>query len=362
MSATMEMTAMKKSQEHGLNEEQERMLLREAARLSRTLHRPNPAIYWMDFGLSVVLGYGALLLAILSAPFALKLAAGVVSVLALYRAASFMHELTHIKPADIPGFRTAWNLLMGVPFMVPSFMYEEVHTLHHARTRYGTAGDPEYLLLASQKPAATFRFLALSLLIPVALYGRYVLLAPLSLLSPKLRKIVVERYSALAINPEFRRPPVTEAVGSIWLPLEIVTSIWAVGSLALVITGVVPFAAYMIFYTVMTAVWFLNQVRTLVAHRWENDGEPITMAAQYLDSVNVPPPGLLPALWAPVGLRYHALHHLLPAVPYHALGEAHRQMLSAMPEGGLYAKANYRSLVGLVGELLRSARANTRQA
>ena len=71
---------------------------------------------------------------------------------------------------------------------------------------------------------------------------------------------------------------------------------------------------------------FLNQVRTLVAHLWENDGEPMSVTAQYLDSVNVPPPGTLPALWAPVGLRYHALHHLLPGVPYHNLGEAHRRL------------------------------------
>eukprot|EP01035_Chromulina_nebulosa_P007781 gene7781-10516_t len=53
-----------------------------------------------------------------------------------------------------------------------------------------------------------------------------------------------------------------------------------------------------------------------------------TVTAQYLDSVNVPPPGLLPALWAPVGLRYHALHHLLPSVPYHALGGVPRCRLA----------------------------------
>ena len=78
---------------------------------------------------------------------------------------------------------------------------------------------------------------------------------------------------------------------------------------------------------------FLNQVRTLVAHLWENDGEPMSVTAQYLDSVNVPPPATLPALWAPVGLRYHALHHLLPGVPYHNLGEAHRRISAALGRG-----------------------------
>src|SRR3546814_11415486 len=57
-----------------------------------------------------------------------------------------------IKHAAIPGFRLGWNALVGVPMLTPSFMYEGVHNLHHAKTRYGTADDPEYLPLALMKP------------------------------------------------------------------------------------------------------------------------------------------------------------------------------------------------------------------
>ena len=57
---------------------------------------------------------------------------------------------------------------------------------------------------------------------------------------------------------------------------------------------------------VASLVALLNQLRTLVAHLWENDGDPMTVTAQFLDSVNVPPPGMVAELWAPVGLRYHS--------------------------------------------------------
>jgi len=105
---------------------------------------------------------------------------------------------------------------------------------------------------------------------------------------------------------------------------------------------------------VIAGVAVINQVRTLVAHLWENDGEPLTVTAQYLDSVNVPTPGFMAYLWAPIGLRYHALHHLLPSLPYHALNEAHRRLSDALEEASAYHKANYPSLRGLMHRLAAS--------
>ena len=329
-------------------------MLRAAADLTRELHTANPRIYWTDFLISVAIGYGALAMAIAAGSVGLGVAAGVVAMLALYRAESFIHEVSHMKHSSLPGFRLAWNALIGVPLLVPSFMYEGVHNLHHARTRYGTAEDPEYLPLALMKPWTLPAFVLASLFAPIALIFRFAVLAPLSVAVPSLRRAVVARYSGLAINPRFeRRPPDGEAK-MLWHRLELVTSLWAIALVAMVGMGVIPLRAFLIFLSIVSAVAVVNQVRTLVAHLWENDGEPMTVTAQYLDSVNVPPPALLPVLWAPVGLRYHALHHLIPSVPYHALGEAHRRLKAMLDPGSPYHRANYAGLPGLVIKITRS--------
>jgi fatty acid desaturase len=81
----------------------------------------------------------------------------------------------------------------------------------------------------------------------------------------------------------------------------------------------------------------------VVAHRWESDGHTTDAIGQLLDTVNVPPPALLPTLWAPLGLRYHGLHHLLPAMPYHRLGEAHRRLVAGLTPASPYHRSLNRS-------------------
>ncbi len=332
----------------------DKAMLKAAADLTRDLNSPNAAIYWGDLLLSAVLGYAGLGATILL-PMPLALLAGLVSVLALYRAGSFIHELTHLKPRAVPGFRLAWNLIIGIPLLVPSFLYEGVHNQHHAKRYYGTVDDPEYLPLALMNPWTLPVFLVVAALAPIGMLIRFGVLAPLSLVFPALRRVVVEKYSGLQINPRFRRPAPQGAFARDWRLLEIACSVWAIALIALTATGVIPLRAFLIFLGVAAGVMFLNQVRTLVAHLWENEGEPMSVTAQYLDSVNVPPPGFLPALWAPVGLRYHALHHLLPGVPYHALGAAHRRLCAELDQESIYHEASHRGLAGLVIRLTRSS-------
>jgi fatty acid desaturase len=337
-------------------------MLKAAANLTRDLNAPRSAIYWADMLGSVLLGYAALFAAMFAHPTWLAVGIGLVAVLALYRAGSFIHELTHIKNGAVKGFRFTWNLVVGVPLLVPSFMYEGVHNQHHAKRYYGTVDDPEYLPLALMHPWTLPLFLIAAALAPVGMLIRFAILAPLSLLSPKLRAIVVGRYSGLQINPKFVRPRPEGEFARDWAWQEAAASAWAIALLVMVATGVIPLSDFLIFLGVCSGVMFLNQVRTLVAHLWENDGEPMSVTAQFLDSVNVPPPATLPALWAPVGLRYHALHHLLPGVPYHNLGEAHRRLCRELDARSVYHGSTHRHLSALVARLAAQTLTNRRKS
>ena len=330
----------------------DKAMLRAARDLTKGLGVAKPAIYWADMLLSAGIGYAGIAAAIMAPGIGLKLVAGLVASLALYRALMFIHELTHIHRDALPGFRTGWNLLVGIPMLTPSFMYEGVHTIHHKRTQYGTVEDPEYLPLALMKPWSLPLFVLVAMLLPVALIVRFGVLYPLGLVAAPLRTFVWERFSSLSINPEFRRkPPEGEFAGRVrWQ--EAGASLWAMLLIASVfVFGWQPLATGL---AILSVAAVLNQLRTLVAHLWENEGEAMTVTAQFLDSVNVPPPGLAAEIWAPVGLRYHALHHLMPSMPYHDLPEAHRRLARELGTGSTYEGANHPGMLTLVGRIAKS--------
>ena len=327
-------------------------MLRAARDLTKDIAEARAAIYWPDMVGSALSGYAALAGAIVVESVPLAVALGLVSALALYRALLFIHELTHIHRDALPGFRLGWNLLVGIPMLMPSFLYEGVHTLHHKRTQYGTVEDPEYLPLALMKPWSLPLFVLIALLAPIGLLIRFAVLVPLGALVPPLRTLVWERVSSLSINPDFRRKKPEgefrrqvmwqEAGGAVWATILIASTL------------VLGWKPLLVALAVLSLTAVLNQLRTLVAHLWENDGEPMTVTAQFLDSVNVPPPGIAAEIWAPVGLRYHALHHLMPSMPYHSLPEAHRRLKRELGIGSTYDGANHPGMMHLVMRIARS--------
>ena len=327
-------------------------MLRAARDLTKDLGEARASIYWTDMLLSTGIGYAGIATAILTSNIWVAIVAGLIASLALYRSLMFIHELTHIHKSALPGFRTGWNLLVGIPLLTPSFMYEGVHVIHHKRTQYGTIEDPEYLPLALMKPWSLPLFVIVALLAPIALIVRAAILVPLGVIIPAIRKFTWERGSSLSINPDFRRKAPTGDFAKRVRWQEAGVFVWSwllIGSVF-----VLGWKPLLVALAILSLTALLNQLRTLVAHLWENEGEPMTVTAQFLDSVNVPPPGPLAEIWAPVGLRYHALHHLMPSMPYHDLPEAHRRLAKELGTGSTYEGANHPGMFALVGKIARS--------
>lgn len=329
-----------------------------AYRLCRDLFRPRPIVYWLDFTASCFLGWGAFLVALREAVFSpLFIAAYLVSVFAVYRAAIFIHELAHLKKGTFSLFRKVWNGLIGIPFLVPSLAYQGVHYEHHRQAIYGTRRDGEYYPFVREGWAAVARFFFAHFLFPPLIFFRFLVLTPLSWFFSPLRRFLWQKASSLVIDPNYTRPDPTPEERRTWRIQETACFFYTAGVSFFMARGWLPVKAFWLWYAVGVGVFLANALRTLAAHRYREGGDdPMTVSQQFLDSVTVTGNPITTPLWAPVGLRFHAVHHLFPSMPYHNLGEAHRRLAARFGENTPYLQTVEKSLFSALGRLFRDIR------
>ncbi len=118
-------------------------------------------------------------------------------------------------------------------------------------------------------------------------------------------------------------------------------------------------------YLTSVVILMLNSLRTVASHRWYNEWnkpEPeMTFIEQLLDSVNFPRRAIITELWGPIGMRFHALHHLFPSMPYHAMPAAHRRLMAGLPADSPYRRTVEKSLTSALVHLWRRAAASGRK-
>ncbi|MEM9585720.1 MAG: fatty acid desaturase [Planctomycetota bacterium] len=341
----------------------------QARSLIGDLSKPNPVIYWADFLTSIILGHVCLHVIFFAhrwygftpASTAVIAVAYVGTVLLYMRALMFIHELVHLPKEGFKGFRIAWNVMCGIFFFVPSFLYYP-HVDHHRRKHYGTDHDGEYLALSHHGRWMIVGFIAQALIIPLLGVARFVLISPICWVYPPARRWVHKHASTMVVDPFYERDDATPRMMRIVLLQEACCFAWGVWFL--VRGGIVrgewldPFWA--IGYAVGLGVLVLNEVRTLGAHRWTNKGDEMTFEEQLLDSVNYPHHPWISELWGPIGTRYHALHHLFPKLPYHNLGLAHRRLVAGLPADSPYHDTIAGSLTSEIVALWKRATESTR--
>jgi fatty acid desaturase len=320
--------------------------------------RPRAAVYWADLVICALAGWAGFVTAGSSAAPMIRGLGFTVAVLALYRAVLFIHELAHLARGAVPGFLLAWDLLAGIPLLAPSLLYAGSHGDHHKKHIYGTAADPEYAPIAHWSLARLIGSSLALLLVPALLALRWGLLGPIGWAVPPLRRWLITHLSTLIINPAYERRAPKGRLAKRWWIEEIAAAavVWAAAGAAA--SGVLPLHWLGLWYAVVATILMLNHLRTLGAHRYANEGGRMSEEEQIADSISLYGPVWLQpltALLAPVGLRFHALHHWLPTLPYHALGRVHRALVHQLPGGATYASTEMPALVVALAALIQRA-------
>jgi fatty acid desaturase len=185
---------------------------------------------------------------------------------------------------------------------------------------------------------------------------RFGILGPLSWLNPRIREWVAVNASSLVVDPRYGRDPPSQQEARDWRVQEAAVFIYLLAIAGALAARLINAELLVQLYLVSAAALFLNSLRTLAAHRYHSAGDPMTTTQQLLDSFNYPQRSWVIPLWAPVGLRFHAMHHLFPSIPYHNLAAAHDRVMGILPPGSPYHRTAGYGLAASLGELWRSAR------
>jgi len=338
----------------------------------RDLFTPNPVIYWADFLISWTVAMVCFSLVRQTPLFSWQqIGLFFVSSVLIYRSALFIHEIVHLRSGSFRMFRFVWNLLAGIPFLVPSFLYY-THLDHHRRAYFGTERDGEYIRLGRQSPWAIVWYLCQPFFVPVLAILRFLVLTPLTWVNGPVRRWVYARASSMVMDPSYVRPLPTGSMLRVWRFQELMAFLFCVTVGVFIVRGIVldppeeayrrpilnavlPLSFLIQAYATGFVIAMVNNIRTLGAHRFINDGRELTFIEQLLDSVNYPRRPFITELWAPVGLRYHALHHLFPSLPYHNLDRAHRRLMAELPPDSPYRQTNADSLWQSLARLWRAS-------
>ncbi len=296
-----------------------------------------PFRYWFDFLTSAAFAYIASAVYLMAPLFSwMQIISFPLAVFWLYRLGSLVHEVAHLQHAEMRGFKVAWNLIVGVMTLSPSPFFTRHHRDHHSHRLYGTPQDPEYV--ANVCCPGTWRsmlwYSCKILLFPLAVFLRF-LLSPLSFLHPRLREFVLRRGSSLTMNWRYERKLNSFDRWAI-TSVELLCWIRATMIPVAVLLGMTSWSRVPQLYLLAVATLALNQMRLLADHQLHSDGQQLDMDAHMQDSCNYTQRDFLTWLFFPFAIRYHALHHLFPTLPYHNLSSAHRYLSRHLPSDSTY--------------------------
>ena len=252
-----------------------------------------------------------------------------------------IHEVAHLPAHELRAFKITWNIVVGVVTLAPSTFFTTHHRDHHSGKMYGTPKDPEYIVNVF-RPGSALSILMYAIhvcLFPAFVFLRF-LLAPLTFIHPKIRDFTLRRLSSFTLNWKYERN-ISRLDRKTFATVELLCFARAVMIPTAVILGLmgimdVSWTRIPLLYVLAASTLLFNQMRQLADHHFESTGDPMALPDHILDSCNYTGRDFFTWLFFPFAIKFHALHHLFPSLPYHNLESAHQHLTDTLPADSPY--------------------------
>lgn len=290
--------------------------------LLKPFQKLSPITFYLDLIATAILAWVPLYLLSVTPLGAMSVLYFVLAYVGFFRGHAFIHEVVHFRK-KIKGLGPLYNVLFGYPNRAPYYIHEP-HQFHHLPTTFATAKDPEYMVLAGKGRFFFFLPILTTPFVPLVLLLRFGVLPLVSWAFPvTARTWLYNRLSTLVVNPGYFRDIRHSNDLKVALREDSLCALFFLGWVALAYTGVLNVTFFISLYAVIVATTLVNIYRARVAHHYDNhSGERLSPYGILRDSTCVEG-SVLDIFWAPIGLKYHSMHHLAPTIPYHNLARAH---------------------------------------
>jgi len=337
--------------------------LKELHSLTKDLAELNVRAYWRDLIFTALIAWGFLYLAFVSTNGGLvQILALLISALAFYRGANFVHDLSHSR-GELESFKVAYNFLFGFFLRVPAYLGES-HIDHHSIAKFGTKSDPEYEAWSHRHELNVFRPLLASFVSPFLLMFRMVFVTCWYLVRGLgMQKAVFLNLSSIVMNFSYIRSNPTDLQLDEMLESDVSSLFFSLASFSIWASYGFSLAGFLSYYSILVLSNGLFSFRALANHRYDSKFQKRGPGAQFFDSVSVVPgtsalSRWITALWAPLHSNYHSIHHLLPHMPYYAMPEIHKRLLDHPTWSKIYGQTTEESLFTGLRKLYGRARLN----
>lgn len=300
--------------------------------LLNDLNEVNKFIFWRDLICLSLIGWGA----IFYTSFHFNILVFFIGTYSLYKGTMLIHEVSHLSK-KIPGYKAAYNILLGYPNSYPSYIYD-THLFHHGKKTYGTIKDPEYAYVKKYNAITLLKPLLISLLLPLLQIIRFTILPLITpFLGLNFKRSLYQKYSTLVFSDKYIRPIKNEKKElRTMMSQDLLCSAYKITLIALVYLEVLPFQFIINFYFAFVIASLINMYRALFNHLYANESlVSLSWEDHLLDTATIKP-GIFTHLIFVNGLGYHAIHHLFPEMPYHNLGKAHKKLIKNLSDDHIY--------------------------